>query len=788
MAKNKGKNKQSIKNQNIGRPQPKTTMADVAPKIDAFKSEVEASGIEEVPAADLSTEETRKVLDASLPEDLRLYLSYLEQLNRTINGRKKSLDQREADIEEREEKQKADIEKRNQAIVEEDKKRKEEKDKFDERVKSVNEKEKEVLERELQLDNGEYTGTIRSLLDQFTASEKEITEGTRALLSDITSKHNEILSKEAELSDKMAEAEEAKRQYERKQKRLDIDMERKVKEKETEIREEFEDRLNDVTFKAESLSHKNSRLQNKVVELEGLRNSLIAAFGEIAPEAIVSQLERLKSERDSLVERLSERPTVEEIDTKKRQIEELEKGYRDLKSQLDENETLRLKTILSQSDSYVVEINGYKQREESAKHREDSLKRTISELQETIDQLKGEREKDEEAFGFARKYDAALELKEVTKLGIPAGFDLNKMVKYLQGKMASIEGNPLYYDLVTIRLFLAGLNMSNISILEGISGTGKTSLPREFAKFLTSGSNQYRGNGQDKTPNAPYRICAIQSGWRDNMDLMGYYNYFEHKYHETEFFRALYLANLPKYQDTIFFIILDEMNLSRPEHYFADFLSLLEQDEEQRFIEINGPAEVLPKEAEGGKLRVPKNVRFIGTANQDETTLSFAPKTYDRSNLLVMPKNIKPVTATESNDYFITYSWLARQFNDANTRHNKYYLTFKEFYESKTIKDLLSAKNIGIGNRFDKQARLFITTFVESGEKGSIAESESLAIAADHLISSRLLRSLGNNYELTKSELQEFREKFNKEFKSKFGFSCDLSDKMLEEFIQKKSN
>ena len=362
------------------------------------------------------------------------------------------------------------------------------------------------------------------------------------------------------------------------------------------------------------------------------------------------------------------------------------------------------------------------------------------------------------------------------------------MVKYLQGKMAAIEGNPLYYDLVTIRLFLAGLNMSNISILEGISGTGKTSLPREFAKFLTSGSNQYRGNGQDKTPNAPYRICAIQSGWRDNMDLMGYYNSFEHKYHETEFFRALYLANLPKYQDTIFLIILDEMNLSRPEHYFADFLSLLEQDEDQRFIEINAPAEVLPKEAEGGKLRVPKNVRFIGTANQDETTLSFAPKTYDRSNLLVMPKNIKPVTITETNDYFITYPWLERQFQDADTKYYEYFKAFKDFYESKNVKEILAKMNIGVGNRFDKQARKFITTFVESGEKGSIAESESLAIAADHLISSRLLRTLGNNYELTKSELQDFREKFTKEFKAKFGFSCDLSDKMLEEFIQKKSN
>ena len=61
------------------------------------------------------------------------------------------------------------------------------------------------------------------------------------------------------------------------------------------------------------------------------------------------------------------------------------------------------------------------------------------------------------------------------------------------------------------------------------------------------------------------------------MDLLGYYNSFEHKYKETEFFKALYLANQPKYSDSLYFIIMDEMNLSRPEHYFADFLSLLEQ-------------------------------------------------------------------------------------------------------------------------------------------------------------------------------------------------------------------
>ena len=788
MSKSKGKSKQSNKSQNVGRPQPRTSMADVMPKIDTFKSEVEASGDDDALAADLSAEETKKVMSASLPEDLRLYLSYLEQLNRTINGRKKSLDQREADIQEREEKQKEEIEKRKQDIEEEDKKRKEEKEKFDAKVKSINDKEKEVLEREIQLDNGEYTGTIRSLLDQFSASEKEITEGTRTLLADITTKHAEILSKESELGDKMAEAEEAKRQYERKLQRMDIDLERRVREKEAEIRDDFEDRLNDATFKAESLSHKNSSLQSKVEELEGLRKSLIAAFGEIAPEAIVSQLERLKSERDSLIEQLSERPTVEEIDTKKRQIEDLKKEYTALKSQLDENETLKLKTILSQSDSYIVEINSLKQLKESAEHREESLQKTIKDLKKTIDQLLGEKEKDESAFEYARKYDNALELKERAKLGIPSGFDLNKLVKYLQGKMASIEGNPLYYDLETIRLFLAGLNMSSISILEGISGTGKTSLPKEFAKLLTTGSNQYHGSDKDKTPNAPYRICAVQSGWRDKMDLFGNYNSFEHKYNETEFFRALYVSNLPKYQDTLFFIILDEMNLSRPEHYFAEFLSLLELNENERFITVDAPGDVLPKEAEGGKLRVPKNVRFIGTANQDETTLSFAPKTYDRSNLLVMPKNITPVTNRESNDYLITYSWLERQFGDALSKYNDYYLKFKTFYESEAVDQLFKRMDIGIGNRFDKQARLFITTFIESGEKGSLAENESLAIAADHLISSRLLRTLGNKYELTGPELKAFREEFTKNFESTFGFSCVHSDEMLKEFWKKKSN
>ena len=90
------------------------------------------------------------------------------------------------------------------------------------------------------------------------------------------------------------------------------------------------------------------------------------------------------------------------------------------------------------------------------------------------------------------------------------------------------------------------------------------------------------------------------------MDLFGFYNAFEKSYHETEFFNALYLANQPEYRDTLFFIILDEMNLSRPEHYFADFLSKLEQPEAQRRVKLdNVPEDICPKSVNGGMLPIP---------------------------------------------------------------------------------------------------------------------------------------------------------------------------------------
>ena len=135
--------------------------------------------------------------------------------------------------------------------------------------------------------------------------------------------------------------------------------------------------------------------------------------------------------------------------------------------------------------------------------------------------------------------------------------DLKWIVDFARTRMAN-RPTPLYYEPETIRCFLGGLSMSRLHILQGISGTGKTSLPVAFADALSGRSDK----------------IAVQAGWRERQDLLGSYNPFDKRYHETEFVKALYRAQCPQWADRLCLIILDEMNLSYIEQFGADLSRL----------------------------------------------------------------------------------------------------------------------------------------------------------------------------------------------------------------------
>lgn len=137
-----------------------------------------------------------------------------------------------------------------------------------------------------------------------------------------------------------------------------------------------------------------------------------------------------------------------------------------------------------------------------------------------------------------------------------------------------------------------------------------------------------------------HRVVAVRPDWTDNRGLLGYYNPITESYVVTEFLRLLLDARADEQRageegrdPHPFFVILDEMNLARVEHYFSDFLSALESGQP---IELHHNPAIEAGEDEGGiavprRLEIPRNVFFTGTVNVDETTYMFSPKVLDRA-------------------------------------------------------------------------------------------------------------------------------------------------------------
>ena len=160
---------------------------------------------------------------------------------------------------------------------------------------------------------------------------------------------------------------------------------------------------------------------------------------------------------------------------------------------------------------------------------------------------------------------------------------LNELVSHVKNYAGSRrEGEQLYYTDNDIRAFLAGMAVSRLIILQGMSGTGKSSLPRIFAEAI-SGFN---------------RLIPVESSWRDRNELLGYYNDFNKKFNAKSFTIELYRSSKDRCQEIPTFIVLDEMNLARIEYYFSDFLAILQEpDHEKWLIElVSSDMRTLPME------------------------------------------------------------------------------------------------------------------------------------------------------------------------------------------------
>ena len=254
----------------------------------------------------------------------------------------------------------------------------------------------------------------------------------------------------------------------------------------------------------------------------------------------------------------------------------------------------------------------------------------------------------------------------------------------------------LYYDIKIIRLFVAAFASTRLIILQGISGTGKTSLPYAFGKFI----------------NNPAVIASVQPSWRDRSELFGYFNEFTKKYNETELLRAMYEAS---YNENIYAVILDEMYIALVECYFAELLSILEMPSRDEWVVdiIPNAWDSDPKHIVNGQLKIPPNMWYIGTANNDDSTFAITDKVYDRA--MPIDINTKGVAfdAPLTDSIYINYKHFEKLLNHAKAT----YVVSQESLQKINLLDdyVIEHFRIAFGNRIVKQLREFVPAYVGCG-------------------------------------------------------------------------
>lgn len=342
------------------------------------------------------------------------------------------------------------------------------------------------------------------------------------------------------------------------------------------------------------------------------------------------------------------------------------------------------------------------------------------------------------------------------------------------------DDDQLFYTDDDIRAFLAGLSVSKLMILQGMSGTGKSSLPRIFAEAISGKSC----------------LIPVESSWRDRNELLGYYNDFNKKFNAKSFTVELYRSGKERSREIPIFIVLDEMNIARIEYYFSDFLAILQEPNKEKWLielvasdmrtlpmdlpssvknkmsieakgiyaiwekieksrkgelsqettdeERTSLSEYLAKLSlltgakdliDGRKIRVTENIWFVGTANRDESTFEISDKVYDRAQVVSLnKKGVDEKNYRATNAKFISASALNSLFETAQngmSRNNK------DLIEERLqkIDDFMTENfDLSFGNRIVNQTINFAAVFMAAGGK--------LETALDYQISNKIIRKV----------------------------------------------
>ena len=429
---------------------------------------------------------------------------------------------------------------------------------------------------------------------------------------------------------------------------LQKEMPERIKQAEERVRRSMQ---RDLNVAKETIRELKERLEATENQLTGYQSFEETWGGK--PDALKQELKQLREENARYQEKINSLPSLglqDELKDEKARKEQLESRCKTLEEQ---------NKIFRQDAAELQELRENKEKQEyalrSANLERDNANKENEKLQQILNRyLQPEAQKQE-------RDERVKELSIPYRTNIPKqdyGAQPKSELEWLQNIEQQCRDYGIVFPTRLLYAFHTALKIadwSSITILSGISGTGKSELPRLYARF--GGINFY--------------MASVQPNWDSQEAMLGYFNSIDNRFEATDLLRFLVqsvnrgesnipvtdkngqpqkdshgkprMKLIPPSQEPwplgayMSIILLDEMNLAHVEHYFAEFLSKLEARRGLILDDVPAINVNLGAGCEPYKLYLRRNVLWVGTMNQDETTKTLSDKVLDRGITITFP-------------------------------------------------------------------------------------------------------------------------------------------------------
>lgn len=540
---------------------------------------------------------------------------------------------------------------------------------------------------------------------------------------------------QSELEGRKRELEANEKTLERKEQRLEQQWQKRNAQLDDAIETGGEERRKSFEASEAASKKENNRLRETLriqTELCGVLDQLQRQLGGKDAAEILRELNGKTDELKRLREELATRPTEEmreryktvesESQRRKARIDELEK-------QINANATTLAET------SELRRRNSELERDHASKSRiAENYSKDAERLQAELDRLRAAYERPAEVAARYKEIEMPHVKADRAKQPVKAEID---EITWLSRIGEACVTYGLHFNPRILKAFHTALKTaewSPLTVLAGVSGTGKSELPRLYSHF----------------GGLMFEPLSVQPNWDSQESMLGFFNSIDNKFDAQPVLRFLAQSQkpwidkttdddgYPGLQDAVCLVLLDEMNLAHPELYFAEFLSKLElrrgmKGTDVPFLPVKIGAGMQPYE-----LRLGRNVLWTGTMNQDETTKSLSDKVLDRSIIIHFPRptglkrRLKLSPLDEKNRGPLLHKgtwqkWLAQgsSFSDDDVK------PFKEFVEK--MNGALAVVGRAIGHRVWQSVEYYMANYPDvcaaqkANDKGAIARALHVA-------------------------------------------------------------